>query len=408
MTVPPAITIPPSPSLPPLDAAQREQLRATTAAVQALIAARGGWLPFDEYLQQVLYAPGLGYYSAGAAKFGAAGDFVTAPEISPLFGACVARQCAPLLGAGADLLELGAGSGALAETLLTSLARLEALPGRYYILEVSADLRERQSARLASLPAALRARVHWLEALPVRPLRAVMLANEVADALPFQCFAVTAGASDGDGPGAHGYLERGVAVDAAGALRWEQRPASAALSQELARLSASLPEPFAAGFRSELCTRLNPWVAGLSAALESGMILLFDYGLGRGELYHPQRDSGTLRCHYRQRAHDDPFLYPGLQDITAWVDFTRLAEAASDAGLEVAGYCTQAAFLLANGIDAELANARDAGARARLAAQARELLMPGEMGETFKVMALTRGLEAPRTGFGLQDLRRLL
>ncbi len=402
MTVPPAITIP------PLDAAQREQLAATTAALQSLLAARGGWLPFDEYLQQVLYAPGLGYYSAGAVKLGAAGDFVTAPEISPLFGACVARQCAPLLVTGAEVLELGAGSGALAATLLASLARLEALPQCYYILEVSADLRERQRARIATLPDALRARVQWLEALPARPLRGVVLANEVADALPFQCFAVTAGEASGRGAAGQAYLERGVAVGAGGVLRWQQRPASAGLARELQRLSASLAEPFAPGFQSELCMRLNPWIASLSAALESGMILLFDYGLGRGELFHPQRDSGTLRCHYRHRAHDDPFLFPGLQDISAWVDFTRLAEAASDAGLEVAGYCTQAAFLLGSGLELEFADAPDTAARARLAAQARELLMPGEMGETFKVMALTRAVKVALAGFTYQDLRRLL
>lgn len=402
MTVPPAITIP------RLDAAQREQLAATTAALQALLAARGGWLPFDEYLQQVLYAPGLGYYSAGAVKFGAAGDFVTAPEISPLFGACVARQCAPLLVTGGEVLELGAGSGALAATLLASLARLEALPQRYYILEVSADLRERQRARIATLPDSLRARVQWLEALPARPLRGVILANEVADALPFQCFAVMAGEASSRGAAGQAYLERGVAAGAGGVLRWQQRPASAGLARELQRLSASLAEPFAPGFQSELCMRLNPWIASLSAALESGMILLFDYGLGRSELFHPQRDSGTLRCHYRHRAHDDPFLYPGLQDISTWVDFTRLAEAASDTGLEVAGYCTQAAFLLGSGLELELADAPDTGARARLAAQARELLMPGEMGETFKVMALTRAVNVALAGFTNQDLRRLL
>ena len=402
MTVPPAITIP------RLDAAQREQLAATTAALQALLAARGGWLPFDEYLQQVLYAPGLGYYSAGAVKFGAAGDFVTAPEISPLFGACVARQCAPLLVTGGEVLELGAGSGALAATLLASLARLEALPQRYYILEVSADLRERQRARIATLPDSLRARVQWLEALPVRPLRGVILANEVADALPFQCFAVMAGEASSRGAAGQAYLERGVAAGAGGVLRWQQRPASAGLARELQRLSASLAEPFAPGFQSELCMRLNPWIASLSAALESGMILLFDYGLGRSELFHPQRDSGTLRCHYRHRAHDDPFLYPGLQDISTWVDFTRLAEAASDTGLEVAGYCTQAAFLLGSDLELELADAPDTGARARLAAQARELLMPGEMGETFKVMALTRAVNVALAGFTNQDLRRLL
>jgi SAM-dependent MidA family methyltransferase len=404
MMVPPQITVPASAAggrgldLPAPDAAQRAHLAANAAALRALLAARGGWLPFDEYLQQVLYAPGLGYYSAGAAKLGAAGDFVTAPEVSPLFGACVARQCAPLLGEGATLLELGAGSGALAETMLRTLERLRALPRNYLILEVSADLRERQRARLAALPEALCARVQWLDALPAQPLRGVVLANEVLDALPFQCFA----ASD------QGLCERGVACAADGTLQWAQRPAGSALAAELERLAASLPARFAPGFHSELCTRVGPWIGGLAAALESGMVLLFDYGLGRSELYHPQREAGTLRCHYRHRAHDDPFRYPGLQDISAWVDFTRVAEAGHAAGLELAGYCTQTAFLLASGIDQEMSAVADGAAQARLAVQARELLMPGAMGETFKAMALTRHVEEPLAGFELQNLSRLL
>ncbi len=384
--------------LPALDAAQRAQLAACRAALLQLIAAHGGWLSFDEYLEQVLYAPGLGYYSAGAAKFGAAGDFVTAPEISPLFGACVARQCAPLLGAGATLLELGAGSGALAESVLYRLASLGALPREYLILEISGDLVVRQRARLAGLPASLRQRIRWLDALPPQPLRGVMLANEVADALPFQCFTAAPA----------GFLERGVECTADGELRWAERPAGSSLAAELDRIEATLAAPFVPGFRSEVCPRLDAWIATLATSLETGLLLLFDYGLGRGELYHPQRDSGTLRCHYRHRAHANPFLYPGLQDVTAWVDFTRVAETASSAGLTVSGYSTQAAFLLASGIDQELADASTVAARARLAAQARELLMPGEMGETFKAMALTRGIEASLTGFALQDLRRLL
>ncbi len=403
MTVPPEFTAPkiaaglPS-GLPAPTDEQLAQLASSSAALQALLRARGGWLPFDDYLQQLLYAPGLGYYSAGAAKFGAAGDFVTAPEVSPLFGHCIARQCAPLLGAGSALLELGAGSGALAETLLRKLSQLQALPRHYYILEVSADLRERQRARLATLPAELLARVQWLDALPAQGVRGVVLANEVADALPFQCFAATDA----------GFLERGVRLDAAGKLAWAERPARAELQRELERLAAELPAGFAPGFQGELCTRIDPWIASLAALLDEGMLLLFDYGLGRSELYHPQRSAGTLRCHYRHRAHDDPFLYPGLQDVSAWVDFTRIAEAASAADLEVAGYCTQAAFLLSSGIEQEFLEAPDGAQRARLSAQARELLMPGEMGETFKAMALTRGITQPLTGFGLQDLRRLL
>jgi len=282
--------------------------------------------------------------------------------------------------------------------LLTRLAELAALPDRYLILETSADLRERQRTRLQRLPAELHQRVQWLDALPQRALRGVVLANEVADALPFQCFAKR---SDG-------FEELGVSLDHSGAPQWSARPASAALRGELERIDASLAQPFAAGFRGELCLRLEPWIAGLAGALESGAVLLFDYGLGRDELYHPQRDSGTLRCHFRHRAHDDPFLHPGLQDITAWVDFTRLAEAAAAADLEVAGYCTQAAFLLGGGIDAELARAGDALERARLASEARQLLLPGEMGETFKAMLLTRGVVPPLPAFSVQDLRRLL
>jgi len=384
--------------MPALDAAQFEQAAAVRTALRRYLERRGGWVGFDEYLEQVLYAPGLGYYSAGAAKLGAAGDFITAPELSPLFGGCVARQCAPLLGAGRDLLELGAGSGALAEVLLTRLTELAALPDRYLILETSADLRERQRTRLQRLPAELHQRVQWLDVLPQRALRGVILANEVADALPFQCFAKR---SDG-------FEELGVSLDHSGAPQWSARPASAALRGELERIDASLAQPFAAGFRGELCLRLEPWIAGLAGALESGALLLFDYGLGRDELYHPQRDSGTLRCHFRHRAHDDPFLHPGLQDITAWVDFTRLAEAAAAVDLEVAGYCTQAAFLLGGGIDAELVRAGDALERARLASEARQLLLPGEMGESFKALLLTRGALPAMPGFGVQDLRRLL
>ena len=385
--------------MPALDAAQSEHARAVLDAVRAQIAGRGGWIAFDEYLEQVMYAPAVGYYSAGAAKFGAAGDFITAPELSPLFGACVARACAPFLAGGAELLELGAGSGALAESMLRRLAELDALPARYGILEVSADLRERQRARLDLLPPALRARVHWLDALPGKPLRGVIIANEVADALPFQCFAVTDG----------GFLERGVALDGQALPAWSERKADAALHSELERLSASLDAPLAPGFRGELCMRVDSWISALAGVLESGAIMLFDYGLARHELYHPQRDGGTLRCHYRHRAHGDPFWHPGLQDITAWVDFTRIAEAAAAANLEVAGYCTQAAFLLGAGIEEELLREGDVLSRARRASEARSLLLPDEMGETFKAMLLARGDAAAATGaFAVRDLRRLL
>ena len=380
--------------LPELTPAQAAHSAAVMRALHAGIAAHSGWLAFDDYLSLVLYAPGLGYYSAGSAKLGAAGDFVTAPELSDLFAHCLASQCAPLLRPGGDVLELGAGTGRLALGLLTRLAELGEVPAHYYILEISADLRERQQAMLQQLSGELRARIEWLDAPPATPIEGVILANEVADALPFRRFVIDSGS----------VYERGVALTAAGALVDADRAAAPDLVAELRRIAPGWPQHYL----SELCPLLAPWVASMAAALKRGVVLLIDYGLPRHEYYHPQRDRGTLRCHFRHRAHDQPLLYPGVQDITAWVDFTRVAEAAVDAGLTVAGYCTQAAFLLATGIEAEVAAAAEGIERARLASQARSLLLPGEMGENFKVMALTRGLDEPLRGFALQDLRRTL
>jgi SAM-dependent MidA family methyltransferase len=382
--------------LPDLTADQARHSAAVARAVSAAIEAQAGWLAFDDYLRIVLYAPGLGYYSAGSVKFGPGGDFVTAPELSGLYARCLASQCAPVLRAvGGDVLELGAGTGRLAAGVLTRLAELEQLPHHYYILEVSADLRVRQSETLEGLPAALRSRVAWLDALPATPITGVVLANEVADALPFQRFVIDAEA----------LYQRGVGLSDEAALVDADRPASAALRAELGRMA---PNGWPRRYLSELCPMLGPWVAAIAKSLSRGAVFLIDYGLPRHEYYHPQRNRGTLRCHFRHRAHDDPLLYPGLQDITAWVDFTRVAEAAVDAQLEVAGFCTQAAFLLANGIEAELAAASNTLERARLASQARVLLLPGEMGERFKVMALTRGFDEPLCGFAYQDLRRSL
>ena len=382
--------------LPDLTADQARHSAAVARAVSAAIEAQAGWLAFDDYLRIVLYAPGLGYYSAGSVKFGPGGDFVTAPELSGLYARCLASQCAPVLRAvGGDVLELGAGTGRLAVGVLTRLAELEQLPHHYYILEVSADLRVRQSETLEGLPAALRSRVAWLDALPATPITGVVLANEVADALPFQRFVIDAEA----------LYQRGVGLSDEAALVDADRPASAALRAELGRIA---PNGWPRRYLSELCPMLGPWVAAIAKSLSRGAVFLIDYGLPRHEYYHPQRNRGTLRCHFRHRAHDDPLLYPGLQDITAWVDFTRVAEAAVDAQLEVAGFCTQAAFLLANGIEAELAAASNTLERARLASQARVLLLPGEMGERFKVMALTRGFDEPLCGFAYQDLRRSL
>ncbi|HTQ37027.1 MAG TPA: SAM-dependent methyltransferase [Steroidobacteraceae bacterium] len=370
------------------------------ARLRERIAAAGGWLPFDAYMQLALYEPGLGYYSAGAHKLGDGGDFTTAPEISPLFGRCLARHCREVLAAtpGGDILEIGAGSGRLACDVLTALAQADALPARYRILEISADLRERQRTLLARLPPPLGTRVEWLDAPPAQPWHGALLANEVLDALPVQCFAWR----DGE------VFERGVALDAAGKPCWREVPASASLQVEVERVRADAGAAWISGHVAELCMRTGPWLGEVTRAMSRGVALFIDYGLPRRDYYHPQRSAGTLRSHHRQRAHDDPFARPGMEDLTAWVDFTRVAEAADAAGLDVLGYTTQAALLLGLGIEAEVAAAPDETTRIRRAGEARRLLMPEEMGESFKAMALGRGFTTAPGGLVVQDLRSRL
>ena len=374
--------------LPSLTVDEERHSEAATALIRSRWVAAGGWLSFADFMELALYAPGLGYYSAGAVKLGAGGDFVTAPEVSDLFSRCVARQCADVLAeTGGEILELGAGTGRMACTVLESLAELGVLPERYAILEVSADLADRQRARVAALPAELRERVVWLDQFPGKLIRGVILANEVLDALPVQRFVVRDGVA----------RELGVGlVD--GGFVWQESPTEVV---DVAAAELGLPD----GYVSEVCPRVEPWIAGVGQCLERGALLLFDYGLPRAHYYHSQRVDGTLRCYFKQRAHDDPFINIGVQDITAWVDFTRVADAGLAAGLEVAGFATQAAFLLGTGIEAMTAEAPDVASRARLAGEARRLLMPGEMGEAFKVMALSRGLDMPLRGFAHQDLR---
>ena len=385
--------------LPALSADEERHSEAVAALIRTELAAAGGWLSFERFMELALYAPGLGYYSAGSWKLGSGGDFVTAPEVSELFGRCVAAQCAQVLRAtGGQILELGAGTGALAAAILAALDAEGVLPERYAILEVSGDLAARQRARLELLAPHLRARVAWLEQLPQTPLRGVVLANEVADALPVRRFGLRGGTVQ----------ELGVALSVSGVLHTAERPPDTALAQACAALFGTPPRSLPEGYTSEVNLRIAPWIATLAGCLERGVVLLFDYGLPRAHYYHAQRVAGTLRCHFRHRAHDDPFINLGVQDITAWVDFTRVAEAATLAGLEVSGFATQAAFLLALGLERIVAAAPDAVSRARLAGEARRLVMPEEMGEAFKAMALARGYAAPLEGFTLQDLRRSL
>lgn len=360
----------------------------------------GGWISFERYMDAALYAPGLGYYSAGARKLGPGGDFTTAAEVSGLFGACLAQQCAEVIERldGGSILEIGAGSGALACDILARLERLGRLPARYRVLEISADLRERQRQMLEARVPHLLPSVEWLEEPPREPFNGVVVANEVLDALPVTRFRWH---------GSH-CEELGVGIENERFV-WAARPAGAALTRECRSLAAAAG-PWEEGYVSEFCGRLMAWCAEVTRALGRGLALWVDYGLPRRQYYLPERRDGTLLCHFHHRAHDDPFLHPGLQDITAWVDFTRLAEACVAAGCSLAGFCTQAYLLAALGVDLEMRELAggDENRHARLANEARQLMLPGEMGERFKAMAWLRNLDMPLRGFSLQDLRHTL
>lgn len=379
-------SLPKNPTLPlPPPAALELSVRLQTL-IRGEIEAGGGWISFARYMELALYAPGLGYYSAGSHKLGAAGDFITAPELSPLFGRTLARQLAELVAQDIpDIIELGAGSGALAAVLLAELAVLNSLPQRYLILEVSADLRERQQLHLAATVPQLVGRVSWLDRLPDR-LQAIVIGNEVLDALPVHRVRVDRG----------GIEEIGVIANDDHFAR-ACRPAPATLQQAVSALD--LPDDY----ESEINLAGPALIRSLAQGLTRGALLFIDYGFPAHEFFHPQRNRGTLMCHYRHQSHADPFLWPGLQDITAHVDFSAIAQAG--AGLELLGYTGQAQFLINCGIT-ELLSAVPAADTARyapLAAQAQQLLSPAEMGELFKVIALGRGITGPLLGFHRGD-----
>jgi SAM-dependent MidA family methyltransferase len=358
------------------------------ALIRSDVANHGGWIAFARYMELALYAPGLGYYTAGARKLGREGDFVTAPEMTPLYGQTLARQAAEVLDAGLDhILEIGAGSGALAAALLAELERMDRLPRHYYILEVSPDLRERERDLLALKVPHLVERVIWINQLPTL-YSGLIIANEVLDAMPAHI--VRSGAS--------GLEEAGVALNAE-AFVWAWRPAGAALLAAAAALA--LPE----GYRTEVQLVACAFVRTVAQAMARGVILLIDYGFPAHEYYHAERSEGTLMCHYRHRAHADPFFLPGLQDITSHVDFSALARAGAETGLELLGYTGQAQFLINCGItDIMLrTNPEDAAAYLPQAAAAQQLLSPSEMGELFKVLAFGKDYAAPLVGFASGD-----
>jgi SAM-dependent MidA family methyltransferase len=381
----------PTPS--PDELAHSERL---LARIRDEIDRQSGWISFERFMELALYEPGLGYYSAGARKLGGDGDFVTAPEISALFSQCLARQCAQILDTlgGGNILELGAGTGVMAADTLLELAELGRLPERYLILEVSADLRERQRATLSARAPNLLERVAWIETLPQDFVGAVV-ANEVLDALPVQRFAI-----------------RGEHVNAIGVtwqlgrLDWSEVRANQTLTDGVRALERSIGRTLPDGYASELNMRLPSWFGSVATSIARGAMLFIDYGLPRAQYYSEERRHGTLLCHYRHRFHDDALSYIGLQDIGAWVDFTAVAEAAVANECSVIGYTTQAHFLIGCGIEKLLADlaAKDLPSRVQIGRQAMVLTLPGEMGERFKAIALGKNFDQPLMGFSIRDM----
>lgn len=357
--------------------------------LRSLIEAQGGWISFATYMAEALYTPGLGYYSGGAHKFGPGGDFITAPELTPLFGQALASQVQQIMGLSAPhVIEAGAGTGLLAADLLLELELRGALPESYAILEVSGELRERQFDTLAAKVPHLASRVQWLDGLPER-FSGALVANEVLDVMPVHLIAWRP----------EGIFERGVALGDEGRFVWADQPATGKVADAATALDLPLPEE--GEYVSELNLAGRAWVAEWAARLDQGAMLLVDYGYPRAEYYLPSRSTGTLLCYFRHHAHGDPFLWPGLNDITAFVDFTAIAEAGFDAGLDVLGYTDQANLLFNCGVLDCLARRapEESTDYIRAAKALQRLTGPHEMGELFKVIALARGISQPLIGF---------
>ena len=382
-------------SLPKPDPESAQHSTRVTQYIRDRIAAAGACISFAEYMHHVLYAPGLGYYSAGTTKFGAAGDFVTAPEVSSVFGSVLARQCAEVLAQvdAPSILEFGAGSGKLAADILRKLSELGALPYRYSILEISADLRERQETFLRSEIPEFADRVVWLDQMP-EECSGVIVANEVLDALPVERFVRRAGR----------IKQICVAIDGE-AFSLVERDAPEPLAIAVAAIESDLGRSLPDGYTSDLCLACSAWVTDLAGILTKGAAFLFDYGVSRREYYADERSDGWLRCHFRHHAHSDPLILQGIQDLTSWVDFTVAAEAAVLGGLDVLGFSTQAQFLIGGGLEQELADFAELpiDAQLKLSGQVKLLTLPGEMGENFKCLGLGRGDIIAPTAFDSAD-----
>lgn len=362
-----------------------------------------GWISFEHYMNLALYAPGLGYYSSGAAKLGGAGDFVTAPEISSLFGRSLTHQLLQIVQQikPADILEFGAGSGRLAVDILLELEKFDALPGKYFILEISAELRQRQQALLTKAIPHLLNKVEWLTQLPDQ-FTGIILANEVLDAMPVHLVVWQGGV----------ILERGVTWRN-NQFSWQDRPIQNDELYAVASRLASFVNPdntIPFHYVSEINLAATGFIRSLAGLLQQGVVLLIDYGFGEREYYHPQRNQGTLMCHYRHHVHDDPFFLPGLQDITSHVDFSAIAQAAVENGLQFMGFTTQAHFLINSGITNLLAQIpiEDSSQYLPISNQLQKLVSPAEMGELFKVIAFGKDYMKPLSGFNAGELSRLL
>lgn len=382
-------------SLPQPDDISATHSARVTAYLREKIEAAGGKISFAEFMQEALYAPGLGYYSAGATKFGGAGDFITAPEVSSVFGRVLARQCAEVLSGvkNGAVLEAGAGSGKLALDILTAFEEMDALPSTYNILEVSADLADRQQRQLQYKLPHLVERIHWLAELPDN-FDGVIVANEVVDALPVERF-IKRNAE---------VVQLCVSVDDGGFV-WSEARAPHQLSEFVAEIEADLGRTLDDGYVSEASLAAPQWLADLARGLRHGAMFLFDYGVSRREYYAPDRTDGWLRCHFRHHAHNNPLIHPGIQDLTAWVDFSLLAASAAKNGLEILGYQTQSQFLLGGGLTIEMAGFSELPIADQLAlsGQIKTLTLPGEMGENFKCIALGRGAISVPSAFQFAD-----
>ncbi len=366
--------------------------------IQKLITQSGGSISFEQYMSACLYQPALGYYNTDGDRIGEAGDFITAPEVSSLFSKCLANQCTEILNQtdGDIILELGAGTGRMACDILQALEKQDTLPKEYWILELSAALRKQQQVFLGETIPHLYPYIRWFETLPKKTFTGVILGNEILDALPFCRFIKMATS----------FHEIRVGFDKRGFV-WKETPADSSLLDALKRIDASLKRPLPDTYISELNRRVEDWLNMLQKSLKRGVMLFIDYGFSGDDYYHPEQSGGRLLCHYRHHAHADPFYYPGLQDITAPVDFTAVANAACALGLDISGYTTQTCFLLANGLENLITatHSMDIKVQTQTAQQVRMLTMPDQMGERFKVIALSKKHDQPLSGFSMMNGR---